>query len=202
MLVLLAFTPSIIKGIADDRRYFYLLIVNIPTPQQTSTDILITSFVPWLAHQTSNSSDDLVAALCEQGKLTPGSIWLRHVPVCFDQAPAMVIQGLRRLRPRVIICCGMAESRTRLSIEQQAVCKEQILQTSVNVNNLLVGTTQSEISYDAGDYVCNHLYYQVLAAIDRYEIDTTAIFVHVPVLTDRNRAEIMNDFLRILTALY
>ncbi|MEM8501570.1 MAG: peptidase C15 [Cyanobacteria bacterium P01_D01_bin.1] len=175
--------------------------MTIPTTNQTSTEILITSFVPWLAHQTSNSSDDLVAALYKRGEPTLDSVWLRHVPVCFDRAPALVIRELQRLRPRAIVCCGMAEDRSCLSIEQQATCDHQTLQTSVNVQNLIRGTTQSEISYNAGDYVCNHLYYQVLAAIDTHGLDMVAIFVHVPILTSENTAGIVSDFLRIISTL-
>ncbi len=95
----------------------------------------------------------------------------------------------------------MAETRHRLSIEQQAVCKERILQTAVDTQDLLTKTTQTEISYDAGNYVCNHLYYQVLSAIETSKLDTVALFVHVPVLNERNTVEITDDFQRILAAL-
>ena len=184
--------------------------MSISNPERKSADLLLTSFVPWLAHQTSNSSDDLVVALQDQNKLPIDSVWLRHVPVCFELAPALVIPELLRLRPQAIICCGMAESRTRLSIEKQAVKKQvvgkasakaQTLQTSVEVHDLLKGTLQSEVSYDAGRYICNHLYYQVLAAIERTHLNTVAVFVHVPILTDENRSVMLSDFLQIASAL-
>ncbi|MBE9064420.1 peptidase C15 [cf. Phormidesmis sp. LEGE 11477] len=180
--------------------------MSISTPERESADcepadILITSFVPWLAHQKSNSSDDLIAMIQSQHKLPVNSVWLRHVPVCFDLAPALVIPELQRLRPRVVVCCGMAENRPCLSVEKQAVGKEQTLQTAVDVQTLLENTLQSEVSYDAGRYVCNHLYYQVLAAIEAAKLDTIAIFVHVPILTDENRAVMLSDFLQIASAL-
>jgi len=142
-----------------------------------------------------------MAALCDRGEFPSDSLWLRHVPVCFESAPALVIAKLREFQPRVIVCCGMAETRQRLSIEQQAASKGRILQTAVNTQDLLTKTTQTEISYDAGDYVCNHLYYQVLSAIDKSKLDTVALFVHVPVLNERNIAEITDDFQKILAAL-
>ena len=180
--------------------------MSTPVAERKSASMLITSFVPWLAHQQSNSSDDLVAALQAEGKLPVGSVWLRQVPVCFDLAPSMVIDQLQRLRPRVVICCGMAENRTLLSVEQQAVAQqaagaECTLQTSVNAQDLLKETTHSEISYDAGRYVCNHLYYRVLAAINASRLDTVAIFVHVPILNDQNTPVMLSDFLKILSAL-
>lgn len=175
--------------------------MSISIPERESADILITSFVPWLVHQKTNSSDDLIAALQGQNKLPANSVWLRHVPVCFDLAPALVIYELQRLRPLSVICCGMAENRTRLSVEKLAVGTEQTLQTSADVQALLKNTQQSEVSYDAGRFVCNHLYYQVLAAINASKLNTIAIFVHVPILTDENRAAILKDFLEISTAL-
>ncbi|EDX85503.1 pyrrolidone-carboxylate peptidase superfamily [Synechococcus sp. PCC 7335] len=179
--------------------------MSILTPRHESADLLITSFVPWLAHQKSNSSDDLIAALQSQNKLPTKSVWLRHVPVCFDSAPELVIAELRRLRPRAIICCGMAERRTCLTIEKQAERKQakgrQTLQTPVNVQHLLKETSQSEVSYDAGQYVCNHLYYQVLVTIDEFQLATAAIFVHVPILTDENKFAMLEDFFKISSAL-
>ncbi len=180
--------------------------MSISIAKRESSDILITSFVPWLAHQKSNSSDDLIAALQDRGKLPADSVWLRHVPVCFELAPTLVISEMQKLRPRAVICCGMAENRARLSVEQRAVEQqtagtERILQTSVNVQALLKETTHSEVSYDAGRYVCNHLYYQVLAAIDSSSLDTVAIFVHVPILNDQNMAVMSSDFLKISSAL-
>ncbi len=175
--------------------------MSIPIAESGSSTILITSFVPWLAHQKSNSSDDLIAALQDQEKLPVGSVWLRHVPVCFDLAPTLVIGELQRRRPRAVICCGMAENRTRLSIEQQAVDIRSTLQTSVDVQALLKETTHSEVSYDAGRYVCNHLYYQVLSAISASDLDTVAIFVHVPVLNAQNMPAMLSDFLKIASAL-
>ncbi|MGB3788276.1 MAG: peptidase C15 [Phormidesmis sp.] len=180
--------------------------MSISTAESGSSAVLITSFVPWLAHQTSNSSDDLIAALQDRGRLPAGSVWLRHVPVCFDLAPTLVIDELQRLRPRAVICCGMAENRTRLSIEKQAVEQraagaERTLQTSVDVQSLLKETTHSEVSYDAGRYVCNHLYYRVLAAIRGSSLNTVAIFVHVPVLNDQNMPAMLSDFLKVFSAL-
>ncbi len=95
----------------------------------------------------------------------------------------------------------MAENRQRLSIEQQAADEGRVLQTAINTQDLLTKTTQTEISYDAGNYVCNHLYYHVLSAIDKRKFDTIALFVHVPVLNERNIAGFTDDFQRILSAL-
>lgn len=168
--------------------------------------ILITSFRPWRVHQRSNSSDDLVAELHESGRLPADAVWLRQVPVSFALAPVRVINEIGRLRPRVVICCGMAEKRPYLSIERQAIeysFKEplQTLQTSVNVLALRVGTLLSEVSDDAGRYVCNHLYYSVLKFIDEASWETVGVFIHIPILSRENKGLILNDFIHIVSKL-
>lgn len=155
---------------------------------------MITSFPPWRAHQRSNSSDDLIAELHSLGKLPAGTEWLRQVPVSFQLAPTQVIGEIQRLRPRLVICCGMAEERSCLSLERQARGDSHTHQTSLDLSALIAETTLTEISDDAGSFVCNHLYYSVLDFIDRADWDMTAVFVHVPVLTLENRAVILEDF--------
>ncbi|MGB7086825.1 MAG: peptidase C15 [Phormidesmis sp.] len=163
--------------------------------------ILITSFQPWRAHQPTNSSDELIAELYRQRQLSDDVVWLRQVPVSFQMAPIQVISEIYRVRPRLVICCGMAESRACLSLEQQAKGPHQVLTTAINLPDLLVGTSLTEISDDAGSYVCNHLYYSVLEFIDRATIDTVSLFIHVPILRSGNRRAIIRDFLHIYSML-
>lgn len=163
--------------------------------------ILITSFCPWRVHQRSNSSDDLIAALYERGRLPADAIWLRQVPVSFALAPIYVTNEIARLRPRLVICCGMAEKRPYLSIERQAKAPLQTLQTPANVSALLAGTLLSDISDDAGSYVCNHLYYSVLKFINDARWETVSLFIHVPVLSCENKGLVLNDFVHIVSKL-
>jgi pyroglutamyl-peptidase len=185
--------------------------------------VLITSFRPWRVHQRSNSSNDLVAELHAGGRLPVDTVWLAQVPVNFAIAPIRVISEIARLRPRVVICCGMAENRAVLSIERQATGRQSekrqvkelhekrsmrpanlpplTLQTSVKVSALLSGTLLSEPSDDAGSYVCNHLYYRVLKFIDQTNWPTRAIFIHIPLLTAHNKRLILDDFVAIASQL-
>jgi pyroglutamyl-peptidase len=169
--------------------------------------VLITSFRPWRVHQRSNSSHDLVAELyASKNRLPADTVWLPQVPVSFELAPIRVINKIGWLRPRVVICCGMAENRAVLSIERQA--KRSLsqgpllsLQTSAAVGSLLSGTRLSEISEDAGSYVCNHLYYSVLKFIDQANWPTVAIFIHIPLLSAANKKLILDDFVAIAAQL-
>lgn len=168
--------------------------------------VLITSFQPWRAGQASNSSDDLLAMLQASGNMPADAVWLRHVPVNFQLAPIRVIGEISRLRPRAVICCGMAEGRSLLSVEQQAVRiaadgTALALQTSVDISELLTNTTLTECSDDAGSYVCNHLYYSVLSFIRNTSLKTTGVFVHIPILSQESKMLILDDFTKIVLSL-
>jgi pyroglutamyl-peptidase len=177
----------------------------------TTGPILITSFQVWRSHQPSNSSDDLVAELWRTHRLPKDTVWLRQVPVNFQLAPIRVIAEIARLRPRLVICCGMAENRPYLSVERQAVERQatgdgKILQTSVDVTALLSNTYLSQVSDDAGTYVCNALYYDVLSFIYRHRWPINCVFVHIPILPSpllkgSQRKLILADFVQITNQL-
>ncbi|HEY9736428.1 MAG TPA: peptidase C15 [Trichocoleus sp.] len=163
--------------------------------------LLITSFAPWKAHQTSNSSDDLLARLYRQRALPPNAVWMRQIPVNYQLAPCQVIAKLVELRPAVLVCCGMAEKRQQLSLELNGRLEDQLLKTTLNLPDLLVGTRFTEISPCAGTYVCNHLYFRVLEFIQRSRSSTQALFIHVPCLTPLNEAFVVADFVLVLERL-
>ncbi|NJN49168.1 MAG: peptidase C15 [Alkalinema sp. RL_2_19] len=175
------------------------------------TTILITTFQTWLEHQSSNSADDLMMYLSDTQQLPPDCHLLRQVPVDYHQAPAVVIAKIAELRPDVVVCCGMAESRSQLAIESNGKFQSDVQFATIDLRNLLYHATDTVISHDAGDFVCNYLYYQVLRYLDNDRrgnpdpllnlAPAQAIFVHVPVLNLDHQAAIAADFLAILKAL-
>lgn len=158
--------------------------------------ILLTSFSTWLEHQKSNSSDDLLQAISEQ--VTHNCHYLRSIPVDFELAPKMAIAEIQAIQPDAIICCGMAESRQKLSIESNGKFQSEILRSRLNLESLLEGTIATEISHDAGNFVCNYLYYSILKYLEIHQLKQLCIFIHVPVLTSANLDVIATDFFRIL----
>lgn len=158
--------------------------------------LLLTSFTTWLTHQKSNSSDDLLAILEQQKEYD--CYYLRQLPVEIETASKKAIAIIQQIQPLSIICCGMAESRYRLSIESNARCQESCLYTAVNLPQLLSCLSHTDLSHDAGQFVCEGLYYQVLAHLRSLTLDIPCLFVHVPVLTPHNQAIILEDFVTIL----
>ncbi len=175
-----------------------------PMPYSQSfmkTKFLLTSFDTWLPHQKSNSSDDLLARI-SQIKSWPYSLtFLRKLPVDAERAPNLAIAQINKLQPDTIICCGMAEGRQKLTVESCACCDNNILKTAINLENIIADLPTTEISHDAGKFVCEDLYYAVLKHLADSQLSTKCIFVHVPILTAKNIDKIVADFLLILNRL-
>ena len=159
-----------------------------------ASPLLITSFRPWKAHQGLNASDVLIERVAQ--KLPQNVIALRWLPVNFDLAPIRVINHIVQYRPKAVICCGMAETRETLTVERWGTYQDSRLATPVNLQTLINQTIHTHISNDAGDFVCNRLYYQVLNHLKQQS--SNALFVHVPLLTPANQQVIEFDFLKIV----
>ncbi|MEG3848354.1 peptidase C15 [Microcoleus sp. herbarium19] len=166
-----------------------------------TTKILLTSFDTWLPHQKSNSSDDLLAKISRIQSLPYSMTFLQKLPVDFQLAPKLAIAQINQLQPDTIICCGMAESRQKLTVESCACCDRDILKTAVNLEPLVADLAATEISHEAGKFVCEALYYAVLKHICDAQLATQCIFVHVPILTAGNADNIVADFLLIIRRL-
>ena len=163
------------------------------------TKILLTSFQTWLTHQQSNSSDDLLVEIQKSDCCADVSLFfLRNLPVDTELASQKVIDEIKIIQPNVIICCGMAEKRTKLTIESNAVCQDECLHTSIDLTELTDRLIITEISHDAGKFVCEGLYYQVLKYIQSKDRNIHCIFVHVPLLKPDRLGLILQDFHSIL----
>lgn len=162
---------------------------------------LLTSFDIWEPHQVSNASDDLLIALHQRVTLSQATI-LRKLPVDFQQAPARAIAQIESLQPDIIVCCGMAESRGCLTVESGATWEGTRIPTLVDLEALVAGLSLTQISHDAGNFVCNYLYYSVLSYLksDAFR-NSRCIFVHVPILNSDNLELILLDFQTILQRL-
>lgn len=155
--------------------------------------ILLTSFQTWLPHQQSNSSDDLLEEVAKLESFPHSLTFLRHLPVDIAQASERAIAKINELQPDIIICCGMAESRRQLSVESNASLGDTVLKTPVDLERLLDSSIGTTISHNAGKFVCEGLYYSVLNHLQKNELKKHGLFVHVPILTRNNMAEVLTD---------
>ncbi|MBW4602708.1 MAG: peptidase C15 [Calothrix sp. FI2-JRJ7] len=179
--------------------------------------LLLTSFDIWLPHHKSNSSDDLLEEVTRLGALPHALTLVRKLPVDVKGAVDQVIAKIRETQPDYIICCGMAESRSCLSVESNARStpaftncsmsmlpedyQESRLHTSVNLEELVAPCQATEISHDCGKFVCEGLYYSVLDYLHSSSTKSSCIFIHVPVLTESNIRVVVDDFLLVIDRL-
>ena len=163
--------------------------------------ILLTSFDIWLTDQHSNSSDDLLLEVTQLESLPDDLTFLRLLPVDIQLASSQVIQKIDECQPDYIICCGMAASRTKLSVEAGASFEKRVLLTTVNLEKLVAQAMAIDISHDCGKFVCEGLYYSVLDYLCQSQLTARCIFVHVPVLNQENLQVILADFLLIINNL-
>ena len=160
--------------------------------------ILLTSFDTWLPHHKSNASDDLSIAVAKLDDRIPYELHLlRKLPVDIRAASDRVLAQIDQLQPDAIVCCGMAESRKQLSVESNAR-RETVLKTPINLDKLLVGLDEVQISHDAGMFVCEGLYYSVLQDLAEKNRSSNSLFVHVPLLTPDNSVQMQSELLQII----
>jgi pyroglutamyl-peptidase len=163
-----------------------------------SKTVLITSFTTWKSNQPSNASDDLLEAVVQTRSLPPAVYLLRQLPVNTPVAKDLAVAQITRLQPQVMLCCGMAETRQKLSLETRAIVGFQTLHTPMQLPELMQDLTYSEISNDAGQFVCNSFYFSMMDYFKSNGLSCECLFIHVPILTSANRSQILMDFCKIL----
>jgi pyroglutamyl-peptidase len=163
--------------------------------------ILLSSFDTWLPHHKSNSSDDLLIEIAKSNSLSYSLTFLRRLPVDITLASHRVLHHIHELQPDGIICCGMAEKRQQITIESNATFAGSSIQTSVHLEQLVAGLSATKISHNAGKFVCEGLYYNVLNHLRDRSLTVPCIFVHVPLFTHDNSPKIIADFTLIIQRL-
>jgi pyroglutamyl-peptidase len=165
---------------------------------------MLTAFEPF-AGETINPS--LEAARQMLGVEFPGTVLnLLELPVERYGAVEIALDGLRDLRPDVVVMLGVAIERFRITPERVAINVDDFripdsagnqpagepiidggpvgyfstLPIRAIVNRLLKAHIPSTISSSAGTYLCNRLFYSVMHQIAVEGLPTAAGFIHVP----------------------
>ncbi|ELS02075.1 hypothetical protein Xen7305DRAFT_00017860 [Xenococcus sp. PCC 7305] len=131
--------------------------------------------------------------------LSASGYFLRQLPVDRVLASQKAIATIKRINPQGVICCGMAESRQNLTIESCANKDTKCLSTTVNLVDLMGNLAGTSISHDAGKFVCESLYFDILSYLQSAKPDLPCIFVHVPVFNSENTDLVLKDFESIIS---
>ncbi|MGL4375522.1 MAG: peptidase C15, partial [Microcoleaceae cyanobacterium] len=84
------------------------------------------------------------------------------------------------------------------TVESNAIVGDLRFTTKINLASLVKDLPYTEISHNAGKFVCESLYYSVLKHLDDFHPQRQCLFIHIPLLTERNKDVILSDFLSIL----
>ena len=132
----------------------------------------------------------------------------RELPVSYDGSSAALRAALQEVQPDALISLGVAVGRDVVSLEQVAInldsagiedndgdrrCDEPIvpdgreayfssLPVRASFERLRAAGEPVEISYTAGTYVCNHVFYEGRRISRELGLSIPAGFVHVPAI--------------------
>lgn len=167
--------------------------------------VLVTGFAPF-GGEERNPSFEAVRLL--PGEIAGARVIAAEtpVPVVFG-AGAEAVRGLiGRERPQIVVCVGQAGGRAEVSVERLAVnladaripdndgnrpCEQPILPDgpAAYFSTLPVAKMAravrargipAQVSLSAGTFVCNDLFYRLLALLDQEYPGVRGGFIHVP----------------------
>lgn len=176
------------------------------TPTQART-LLLTFFGPFPGVPVNPTVALAEGAQRLLSQMRPDlNVITRELPVSYDGSSTALRAALQEVQPDALISLGVAVGRDVVSLEQVAInldsagiedndgdrrCDEPIapggqeayfssLPVRVSFERLRAAGEPVEISYTAGTYVCNHVFYEGQRISRELGLSIPAGFVHVP----------------------
>jgi pyroglutamyl-peptidase len=163
--------------------------------------VLLTGFEPFDGRD-ENASERVVRALGGE-RISEREVCVEILPVVFDEAPRRLFAAIERTRPLLVVCVGEAGGRDFIAIERRARnfddaripdnagharrgpiarwgARERTSELPVEAihEDLVAAGVSAQLSQSAGSFVCNHLFYRLMAGTRASRI--RAGFIHVP----------------------
>lgn len=176
--------------------------------------VLLTGFEPFGTDEHNPSADvaeATVEALGQSGIRAVSAV----LPCTFATSHEALFDLIERHEPDVVICLGLAAGRAKVGVEQVAINLQQArisdnagfqpngtsvvvggpdgIFTTLPARRIVsaAGELPVELSLSAGTFVCNHLFYALMHAVEKGRWGErgpqSAGFVHVPWDTDVSR---------------
>jgi pyroglutamyl-peptidase len=170
--------------------------------------VLVTGFEPF-GGETVNPSG--LAAQALDGKvIAEHRVTGAVLPCVFGRSLLMLLRAMRRVKPALVLCVGLAGGRSGISVERVAINIEDAiipdnagrqpvdrqvarsgpvaywstLPIKAVVSALREAGLEAWVSQSAGTYVCNYLFYGLMRALARTP-EVRGGFVHVPFLPEQ-----------------
>lgn len=172
--------------------------------------ILVTAFDPF-GGETVNASWEAARAL--NGWRSGDWIAVaRRLPCVYGACVTEFIEAFERLAPEAVLMTGQAARRGVVSVESVARNRvgastpdnrgvagaamtfsgPALLEATAPANDIArairAAGAPARVSSNAGDYVCNHLFYGALSALIAKAPGTPAIFIHLPATPEQTPA--------------
>jgi len=169
--------------------------------------ILLTGFTPFGEYKI-NPSGEIVKRL--KGKTIKGNKIIGMIlPVVFGKAGQMVVNAIKKHQPDIVISFGLSKNASGIIIEKVGLnihtgkdenkltpSNEYIIKdgapvyfSGLPVERILAklrkNNIPANISYHAGTYLCNEVFYTVLNYITVQKLPVKAGFIHVPSLPEQ-----------------
>ena len=178
------------------------------TPNQART-LLLTFFGPFPGVPVNPTVALAEGAQRLLARMRPDlTVITRELPVSYDGSSTALRTALQQVQPDALISLGVAVGRDVVSLEQVAInldsagiedndgdkrCDEPIapggqeayfssLPVRASFERLRAAGEPVEISYTAGTYVCNHVFYEGQRISRELGLSIPAGFVHVPAI--------------------
>lgn len=174
--------------------------------------ILLTAYEPFNNMDTNSAM--MVMELMDTASIQHDVI-MEQLPVVYDQAAQQLLDAIKTHQPDAVICLGQAGGTTGLRIERMAVNMDDCsladnagvvrqdhpiapegadgyfstLPTRAMLEACVQHNIPAEISYTAGNYLCNHIMYCLLHALK--DTHVRGGFIHIP-LAPQQAAQLKN----------
>lgn len=165
---------------------------------------LLTGFAPF-GQSAVNPSYEVLRLLPRF--LGEHEIYTAEIPVTYADAPAVLRKAMEEVRPHCVLALGQAAGREGISLENTAVNVKasaapdnagvvfqgekveaegpESLSVNLPLREMLAALQEekipAKISYSAGTYVCNTLFYSLLSYIEGENRSILGGFLHIPI---------------------
>lgn len=170
--------------------------------------ILVTAFLPF-GGESVNPAQEAVELLPQE--ILGAQLVKCLLPVCYKDAPKVLLAALRQEAPDAVLCVGQAGGRCAVTPERVAINymgaaiadnSEKIIRgreiqkgapaaffstlpVEKMVTSLKKARLPAAVSNTAGTFICNLVLYRALQEIEKRSLPTKAGFVHVPYLPEQ-----------------
>lgn len=169
---------------------------------------LVTGFDPF-GGESINPAFEAVRHMAEE--VQGCKIIKQELPTVFDKSLLVLEAAIEREKPDIVICVGQAGGRYELSLERVGINLNEAriqdnegqkpagepvkidgenayfstLPNKAILKEMIEAKIPAVLSYTAGTYVCNHVLYGLMYAIEKKFNGIRGGFIHVPFLPEQ-----------------